>query len=83
MNKVTKEQKEQILQKEISLLDKIYKDMVDTLGEKPNPDNHEAMRLYVDNMDNLITRTMFLVKEVKTTLEKDKKLILETWNPPA
>jgi hypothetical protein len=70
-------------EKEIEILDKIYVDMVDAVHNKPNPNDIESMRLYLDNIYSVLNATGLRAKEVKNMLLADKKLIHETWNPPA
>lgn len=41
------------------------------------------MRLYIDNIWGVFNRTVFRVTEIKNNLQKEQKLIHETWNPPA
>lgn len=70
-------------EKEIKLLDMIYTDMVESLHQRPDENDIEAIRLYIDNMRGVFNRTVFRVTEIKNSLQKDKKLKHETWNPPA
>lgn len=70
-------------EKEIKLLDMIYTDMVESLHQRPDENDLEAIRLYIDNMRGVFNRTVFRVTEVKNSLQKDQKLKHETWNPPA
>ncbi len=69
--------------KQIKLLDQIYSDMIESVHQKPSNNNVEDMRLYLDNVFVILNRTVFRVQEIKNDLEQQKKLILETWNPPA
>lgn len=68
---------------EIKYLDLIYSDMIEAIHQKPDENDIEAMRLYIDNIWSVFNRTVFRVTEVKNILQKDQKLIHETWNPPA
>ncbi|MBK7630917.1 MAG: hypothetical protein IPJ23_15700 [Ignavibacteriales bacterium] len=68
---------------EIKYLDLIYSDMLEAIHQKPGENDIEAMRLYMDNIWGVFNRTVFRVTEVKNSLQKDQKLIHETWNPPA
>ena len=70
-------------EKEIKLLDMIYTDMVESLHQRPDENDIEAIRLYIDNMRGVFNRTVFRVTEIKNSLQEDKKLKHETWNPPA
>jgi hypothetical protein len=76
--------KEEInFENEIKFLDLIYKDMIEALHQKPDENDIEGMRLYLDNIWGVFNRTVFRVTEVKNSLLKDKKFKHETWNPPA
>jgi len=68
---------------EIEVLDAIFADMVEAIHMKPDGHDIEELRIYVDNTYSVLNRTALRVKEIKNQLEKDSKLILETWNPPA
>jgi hypothetical protein len=68
---------------EIKLLDLIYTDMLEAIHQKPDENDIEAMRLYMDNIWGVFNRTVFRVTEIKNSLQKNQKLIHETWNPPA
>lgn len=74
---------EALFESEINTLDKIYLDMLEAIENIPTGQDYEVMRLYVDNLYGILNRTVANVKDVKNGLLKDKKLILETWNPPA
>lgn len=68
---------------EIKFLDLIYNDMIEALHQKPDENDIEAMRLYMDNIWSVFNRTVFRVTEIKNGLLKDQKHKHETWNPPA
>lgn len=68
---------------EIKYLDLIYTDMLEAIHQKPDENDIEAMRLYMDNIWGVFNRTVFRVTEIKNSLQKDQKQIHETWNPPA
>ncbi|MDT3694810.1 MAG: hypothetical protein ROY99_00375 [Ignavibacterium sp.] len=68
---------------EIKLLDMIYTDMIEALHQRPDENDIEAIRLYIDNIRGVFNRTVFRVTEIKNNLQKDQKLKHETWNPPA
>lgn len=70
-------------EKEIEVLDQIFNDMVEAVHLKPDGNDIEELRLYVDNTYTVLNTTAIRVKEIKNQLMKDSKLILETWNPPA
>ena len=68
---------------EVKFLDLIYTDMLEALHQKPDENDIEAMRLYMDNIWGVFNRTVFRVTEIKNSLQKNQKLIHGTWNPPA
>lgn len=68
---------------EVKYLDLIYSDMIEALHQKPDENDIEGMRLYLDNIWGVFNRTVFRVTEIKNSLQKNNKLINETWNPPA
>lgn len=70
-------------EQEIKYLDLIYSDMIEALHQNPDENDIEAIRLYMDNIWGVFNRTVFRVTEIKNSLQKNKKLIHETWNPPA
>ncbi len=70
-------------EKEIEVLDQIFNDMVEAIHMKPDGNDIEELRLYVDNTYSVLNSTALRAKELKNQLLKDSKLILETWNPPA
>jgi hypothetical protein len=78
-----KQMREISFENEIKYLDLIYSDMIEALHQKPDENDIEGMRLYMDNIWSVFNRTVFRVTEIKNSLQKDQKLILETWNPPA
>jgi len=80
---MSEKKEETLFESEIKTLDKIYLDMLEAIENIPTGQDYEVMRLYVDNLYGLLNRTVSNVKDVKNGLLKDRKLILETWNPPA
>ena len=68
---------------EVKFLDLIYTDMLEAIHQKPDENDIEAMRLYMDNIWGVFNRTVFRVTEIKNSLQKNQKLIHGTWNPPA
>ena len=80
---MSEKKEESLFESEIKTLDKIYLDMLEAIENIPTGQDYEVMRLYVDNLYGLLNRTVANVKDVKNSLLKDRKLILETWNPPA
>lgn len=77
------EQTKKSYKEEIKLLDLIYSDMIDALHNKPNTDDIEGMRLYMDNLWGVFNRSVFRITEIKNSLIKEVKQDTETWNPPA
>lgn len=70
-------------EEEIKLLDKVYSDMMEAIHNKPSDNTLENLRLYADNVYVLLNRTALRVNELKNNLLEDRKLFLETFNPPA
>jgi hypothetical protein len=81
MSEIKKE--ESNFEKEIKYLDLIYTDMIEALHQKPDENDIEGMRLYLDNIWGVFNRTVIRVTEIKNSLQKEKKFKHETWNPPA
>ncbi len=81
MNEIKKPEPD--FENEIKYLDLIYSDMSEALHQKPDENDIEGMRLYLDNIWGVFNRTVFRVTEIKNSLQKNQKLIHETWNPPA
>ena len=81
MSEIKKE--ESNFEKEIKYLDLIYTDMIEALYQKPDENDIENMRLYLDNIWGVFNRTVIRVTEIKNSLQKEKKFKHETWNPPA
>lgn len=81
MNEIKKEDSN--FDPEIKYLDLIYTDMIEALHQKPDENDIEGMRLYLDNIWGVFNRTVFRVTEIKNSLQKEKKYKHETWNPPA
>jgi hypothetical protein len=70
-------------QKEISLLNQIYDDMIEASHNEPDFNDVESMRLYIENSFRIFNRTIFRINEVKNALMNEEKLDSSTWNPPA
>jgi hypothetical protein len=70
-------------EEEIEVLNSIYTDMLEAIQNKPSDNDLEKLILYSDNVYVLLNRTVFRVQEIKNSLLADKKLFLETYNPPA
>ena len=81
MNEINKEELK--FENEIKFLDLIYTDMIEALHQKPDENDIEGMRLYLDNIWGVFNRTIFRVTEIRNSLQKDKIFKHETWNPPA
>jgi hypothetical protein len=81
MREIKKE--ETNFENEIKYLDLIYNDLIEALHQKPDENDIEGMRLYLDNIWGVFNRTVIRVNEIKNSLQKEKKFKHETWNPPA
>lgn len=73
----------QNFQKEIAILDQIYKDMIEASHNEPDLNDIESMRVYIENSFRIFNRTIFRINEIKNSLTRDNKLDSTTWNPPA
>lgn len=73
----------QNFQKEISLLNQIYDDMLEASHNEPDFNNIESIRIYIENSFRIFNRTIFRVNEIKNSLSDRSKLDSSTWNPPA
>lgn len=56
---------------EIQFLNLIYSDMIEAIHQKPDENDIEAIRLYLDNIWGVFNRTVFRVTEIKNNLQKD------------
>jgi hypothetical protein len=81
MSEIKKE--ESNFENEIKHLDLIYTDMIEALHQKPDENDIQGIRLYLDNIWVVFNRTAIRVNEIKNSLQKEKKFKHETWNPPA
>ncbi len=81
MSEIKKE--EGNFENEIKHLDLIYTDMIEALHQKPDENDIQGIRLYLDNIWVVFNRTAIRVNEIKNSLQKEKKFKHETWNPPA
>jgi hypothetical protein len=70
-------------QKELSLLNEIYNDMIEATHNEPDLNDIESMRIYIENTYRIFNRTIFRVNEIKNSLTDEIKLDTSTWNPPA
>lgn len=78
-----KEKNKLNFEKELKVLDKMYSEISQAIFEKPDLNNIEEVRLYVDNSLKLFNDLALNVKDLKNSLIKNREIILETWNPPA
>lgn len=81
MSEIKKE--ESNFENEIKHLDLIYTDMIEALHQKPDENDIQGIRLYLDNIWVVFNRTAIRVNEIKNSLQKEKKFKHEAWNPPA
>jgi|WetSurMetagenome_2_1015567.scaffolds.fasta_scaffold531738_1 hypothetical protein len=69
---------------EIALLDKVQNELFNAIAEKPDSNDIEAMRLYIDNVYMILNKCATLVKDVKNELlKKEVETPNETYNSPA
>jgi hypothetical protein len=70
---------------EITLLDKAQTELFDAIAGKPDPNDIEAMRLYLDNVYMVMNKCVTLVKDTKNALQKkqEEPPLTETYNSPA
>lgn len=70
---------------EIALLDKAQSELFDAIAGKPDPNDIEAMRLYLDNVYMVMNKCVTLVKDTKNALQKkqEEPPLTETYNSPA
>lgn len=75
----------EIFKTEIRLLDKVQNKLFEAIATKPDPNDIEEMRLYIDNTFMTLNSSVMLVKEVKNELQKKETgdSITETYNSPA
>ncbi len=70
---------------EITLLDRIQRELFDAIASKPEVNDYEAVRLYIDNLFITLNRSVTMVMDVKSILEKkeNQEDVTETYNSPA
>lgn len=70
---------------EIVLLDKAQTELFDAIASKPDPNDIEAMRLYLDNVYMAMNKCVTLIKDTKNALQKKQTEppLTETYNSPA
>jgi|WetSurMetagenome_2_1015567.scaffolds.fasta_scaffold49504_4 hypothetical protein len=70
---------------EIALLDKAQSGLFEAIASKPDPNDIEAMRLYLDNVYMVMNKCVTLVKDTKNALQNKQAEppLTETYNSPA
>jgi len=70
---------------EIALLDKAQNELFEAIASKPDPNDIEAMRLYLDNVYMVMNKCVTLVKDTKNALQNKQAEppLTETYNSPA
>lgn len=70
---------------EIALLDKAQNELFEAIASKPDANDIEAMRLYLDNVYMVLNKCVTLVKDTKNALQKkqEEPPLTETYNSPA
>lgn len=70
---------------EIKLLDKAQNELFEAITEKPDPNDIESMRLYLDNVYMVMNKCVTLIKDTKNALQnkQTEPPLTETYNSPA
>lgn len=70
---------------EIKLLDKAQNELFDAISEKPDANDIESMRLYIDNVYMVMNKCFTLIKDTKNALQnkQTETPLTETYNSPA
>lgn len=70
---------------EIALLDKAQNELFEAIASKPESNDIEAMRLYIDNVYMVLNKCVTIVKDTKNALQnrQDEPPLTETYNSPA
>jgi len=70
---------------ELALLDKAQNELFEAIASKPESNDIEAMRLYIDNVYMVLNRCVTLVKDTKNALQNKQSdtPLTETYNSPA
>lgn len=70
---------------EIALLDKAQNELFEAIAAKPDSNEIEAMRLYIDNVFMTLNKCVTLVKDTKNALQnkQTEPPLTETYNSPA
>jgi len=70
---------------EVGMLDSAQNDLFELIANRPDARDIEAVRLYIDNVFQVMNRVVTLVMEAKNSLLKKEiqQTITETYNSPA
>ena len=70
---------------EIKLLDKVQNELFEAIASKPEANDIEAMRLYLDNVYMTMNKCVTMVKDAKNALQEkqNESPLTETYNSPA
>lgn len=70
---------------EIKLLDKAQSELFEAISEKPDANDVESMRLYIDNVYMVMNKCFTLIKDTKNALQnkQTEPPLTETYNSPA
>ena len=70
---------------EIKLLDKVQTELFEAIASKPDANDIEAMRLYLDNVYMTMNKCVTMVKDAKNALQEKQSEapLTETYNSPA
>ncbi len=80
-----KSREKKIFETELEILDRIQKELFEAIAQKPDARDIESVRIYLDNLFIVLNRTVTMVMDVRTSLEKkeNNESITETYNSPA
>lgn len=83
--KVSKMSGKKMFELEIGMLDSAQNDLFELIANRPDASDIEAVRLYIDNVFQVMNRVVTLVMETKNSLLKKEiqQSITETYNSPA
>jgi len=83
--KISKISGKKIFELEIGMLDSAQNDLFELIANRPDARNIEAVRLYVDNVFQVMNRVVTLVMDAKNNLIKKEipQAITEIYNSPA
>jgi hypothetical protein len=70
---------------EIALLDKAQNELFDAIASKPDSNDIESIRLYLDNVYMVMNKCVTLIKDTKNALQnkQTEPPLTETYNSPA